>query len=176
MTCDPAKLVFLDETAARTDMIRLRGRAMGAARCLDHAPGGHWNTMTFIAGLRMHELTAPWCLNRAMNGEAFKEYLRTQLAPTLNTGDLVICDNLSAHKVDGVQQIIEARGATILYLPPYSPDLNPIEQVFAKLKNLLRRAAARTSECLWRTIGKLLNRFSPQECQNYFNNSGYDHD
>ena len=119
-------------------MTRRYGRALGGARCRD-AAGGHWQTLTFIAGLRADGLTAPWCLDQAMTGETFKEYLRSQLGPTLKPGDIVICDNLSAHKVAGVQAIIAAHGATIQYLPPYSPDLNPIEQVFAKLKALCAR-------------------------------------
>ena len=162
-TCDPSKLVFLDETGVRTDMIRRYGRSKGGTRCFDHAPGGHWKTMTFIGGLRVDGITAPWCLDEAMTGAAFKTYLETQLAPTLKPGDVVIVDNLSSHKVKGVKEIIEARGAKIFYLPPYSPDLNPIEQAFAKLKALLRKAAERSYECLWRTIGKLLSRFSKQE-------------
>ena len=172
-TCDPAKLVFLDETGAKTDMIRRYGRAKGGARCLDKAPGGHWKTMTLIAGLRIDDITAPWRLDRAMNGDAFKTYLATQLAPTLRPGDIVIADNLSSHKVAGVREIIKSCGATMIYLPPYSPDLNPIEQVFAKLKRLLRKAMARSYECLWKTIGSLLSKYSKQECENYFQNSGY---
>jgi transposase len=129
-------------------MIRRYGRALGGARCQDFAPAGHWKTMTFIAGLRVDGLTAPWCLDQAMNGEAFKEYLRSQLGPTLKPGDIVICDNLPAHKVAQVQNIVEAQGATIKYLPPYSPDLNPIENVFSKLKALLRQAAERSYEKL----------------------------
>lgn len=171
--CDISKLVFLDETGATTDMIRRYGRAKGGARCFDDAPGGHWKTMTFIAGLRVDELTAPWCLDGAMNGDAFKTYLETQLAPTLKPGDIVIADNLSSHKVAGVRQIIEARGAHMLYLPPYYTDLKPIEQVFAKLKALLRKAMARSWETLWKTIGRLLPLFEKQECKNYFKNSGY---
>jgi transposase len=173
-TCDPSKLVFLDETGARTDMIRRYGRAKGGARCLDDAPGGHWKTMTFIAGLRIDEISAPWCLDGPMNGRVFKTYLETQLAPTLAPGDIVIADNLSAHKVAGVKEIVEAHGASIMYLPAYSPDLNPIEQVFAKLKSLLRKAMARSYDALWKAIGKLLDAFSKQECKNYFKNSGYD--
>lgn len=165
--------MFLDETGAQTDMIRRYGRAKGGARCLDKAPGGHWKTMTFIAGLRIDDITAPWCLDRAMNGDTFKAYLVTQLAPTLRPGDIVIADNLSSHKVAGVREIIKSCGATMIYLPPYSPDLNPIEQVFAKLKGLLRKAMARSYECLWKTIGSLLNKYSKQECENYFQNSGY---
>lgn len=172
-SCDVSKLVFLDETGARTDMIRRYGRAKGGLRCFDDAPGGHWKTMTFIAGLRVNEIIAPWCLDGAMNGKNFKIYLETQLVPTLKPGDIVIADNLSAHKVAGVREIVESCGAHILYLPPYSPDLNPIEQVFSKLKNLLRKAMARSYETLWKTIGKLLNLFAKHECQNYFRNSGY---
>ena len=175
-SCDVSKLIFLDETSASTDMIRRYGRygrAVAGARCIDTAPAGHWKTLTFIAGLRMDQLTAPWCLNQAMNGDAFKEYLSSQLGPTLKPGDIVICDNLPAHKVADVQELIEARGATLKYLPPYSPDLNPIEQVFAKLKALLRKAAERTYDKLWQAIGQILDQFHPDECLNYFNNSGY---
>lgn len=171
--CDPSKLVFLDETGVRTDMARLRGRAKGGERCRGSCPGGHWHTATFIAGLRVNDLTAPWVLDRPMTGAAFKTYLKTQLVPTLKPGDIVIADNLSAHKVAGVKEIVEAAGAKILYLPPYSPDLNPIEQTFSKLKTLLRKAAARSYDALWETIGKLLNLFKPNECKNYFINSGY---
>ena len=175
-TCDPGRLVFLDETGAKTDMARLYGRSKTGTRCVDHIPGGHWKSMTFIAGLRMNEIIAPWCLDGAMNGDTFKTYLETQLAPTLKKGDIVICDNLPTHKVAGVKEIIEACGATILYLPPYSPDFNPIEQVFSKLKAFLRKAAERSYECLWKTIGKILDLFSKYECKNYFKNSGYDPD
>ncbi len=125
-SCDVSKLGFLDETSASTDRIRRYGRAFAGARGKDAAPAGHWQTRTFIAGLRADQLMAPWCLNQAMNGEAFKEYLRSQLEPTLRPGDIVICDNLPAHQVADVQALIEARGATMKYLPPYSPDLNPI--------------------------------------------------
>lgn len=154
-------------------MIRKYGRARGKKRCLDDTPNGHWKTMTFIAGLRVDGIIAPWCLDAPMNGETFKTYLQTQLMPALKPGDVVICDNLSSHKVAGIREIIEAQGAKIFYLPPYSPDLNPIEQVFAKLKALLRKAAERSFEKLWKTIGKLLNLFNSQECSNYFKNSGY---
>ena len=167
------RLVFLDETGLSTDMIRRYGRALGGARCHDFAPAGHWKTMTFIAGLRVDGLTAPWCLDQAMNGEAFKEYLRSQLGPTLTAGDIVICDNLPAHKVAQVQSIVEAQGATIKYLPPYSPDLNPIENVFAKLKALLRKAAERSYEKLWQTVGELINQFHADECSNFFKHAGY---
>lgn len=173
-TCDPSKLVFLDETGAATDMAPRYGRSLGGTRCQGDAPGGHWKTMTFIAGLRMNEIAAPWCLDNAMNGAAFKVYLQTQLVSTLKPGDIVICDNLAAHKVAGVKEIVESAGAKILYLPPYSPDLNPIEQAFAKLKTLLRKAMARSFDALWKTIGRLLNLFKKDECKNYFTNSGYE--
>jgi len=146
--CDASKLVFLDETGLSTDMIRRYGRALGGSRCVDTAPAGHWQTLTFIAELRADRITAPWRVDQAMNGEAFKAYLRSQLGPTLKAGDIVICNNLPAHKVAEVQGIIEAQGATLKYLPPYSPDLNPIEQAFAKLKALLRKAAERTYDKL----------------------------
>lgn len=154
-------------------MIRRYGRAKGGARCLDDAPGGHWESMTFIAGLRAGGITAPWCMDCAMTGEAFKIYIETQLAPTLKPGDIVIADNLSSHKVKGIREFIEARGARILYLPPYSPDLNPIEQIFAKLKALLRKAMARSFHALWQAIGKIIGLFTKQECLNCFANSGY---
>jgi transposase len=171
--CDLSTLVFLDETSASTDMIRRYGRAVGGQRCVDTAPAGHWQTLTFIAGLRADQLTAPWCLNRALNGDAFKAYLSSQLGPTLRPGDIVIGDNLPAHKVADVQALVEARGATLKYLPPYSPDLNPIEQVFAKLKALLRKAAERTYDTLCQAIGQSIDLFHPNECLNYFNHSGY---
>lgn len=172
-SCDLSKLVFLDETGITTSMLRRYGRSIGGARCKDSAPAGHWKTLTFIAGLRADRLTAPWCVDQAMNGEAFKEYLRSQLGPTLKPGDMVICDNLPAHKVAEVEAIIEAHGATLKYLPPYSPDLNPIEQVFAKVKALLRQAAERTVDQLWQTLGKLLDEIQVEECRNYFKNAGY---
>ena len=171
-SCELSKLVFLDETGLSTDMIRRYGRALGGVRCQDSAPAGHWKTMTCIAGLRADRLTAPWCLDQAMNGEAFKEYLRSQLGPTLKAGDIVICDNLPAHKVAEVQSIIETHGATMKYLPPYSPDLNPIEQVFAKLKALLRKTAERSYQKLWQTVGQLMDRFHADECFNYMKHAG----
>ena len=145
------------------------GRAPG--RC---APHGHWRTTTFIAGLRSTGLVAPLVLDGPMTDEAFLAYVGQFLAPILVKGDVVVLDNLSAHKVAGGRKAIQATGASILYLPPYSPDLNPIEQVFAKLKALLRKAAARTREALWTTIGHFLGSFSPIECRNYLANSGYE--
>ncbi len=170
---NPAQLVFIDETWVTTNMTRLRGRCQRGKRLIAAVPHGHWRTSTFVAGLRMSGLTAPLVLDGAMNGEAFLAYVEQILVPTLAPGDIVIMDNLSSHKVAGVRQAIEARGACLLYLPPYSPDLSPIEQAFAKFKALIRKAAARTRELLWNAIGLFLRRFTPQECANYFANAGY---
>jgi transposase len=172
-TLDVTKLVFLDETGASTHMTRTRGRAPVGERCVASAPHGHWKTTTFIAGLRVNELTAPMLLDGPMDGEAFLVYVREFLCPTLNSGDIVIADNLPSHKVAGVKEAIEAKGAELRYLPPYSPDLNPIEKLFSKLKALLRKAAHRTVDALWEEIAKLLNTFLPTECANYFKSSGY---
>lgn len=170
---NPAQLVFIDETWATTNMTRLRGRCQRGERLVAAVPHGHWRTSTFVAGLRMTGLSAPLVLDGAVNGDAFRAYIEQILAPTLAPGDIVIMDNLGSHKVTGVREAIEARGASLLYLPPYSPDLNPIEQSFAKLKALIRKAAARNREALWNAIGQFLSRFAPQECANYFANAGY---
>ena len=170
---DPASFVFLDETGAATNMVRRYGWGPKGERLMDAAPHGHWKTTTFLAGLRSTGIVAPLVLDGPMTGEAFRAYVEQFLAPTLSPGDVVVLDNLAAHKVAGVREAIAAAGASILYLPPYSPDLNPIEQMFAKLKALLRKAAVRTREALWTTIGNLLNVFSPTECRNYLENSGY---
>jgi len=154
-------------------MTRTRGRAPKGERCIACVPHGHWKTTTFIAGLRHNDIIAPMVLDGPMDGEAFLTYVRTFLCPTLNPGDIVIADNLSSHKVAGVKEAIAAKGATLRYLPPYSPDLNPIEKMFSKLKALLRKAAHRTVDALWNEIGKLLDAFSPDECRNYFASSGY---
>jgi transposase len=153
-TLDPAKLVFIDETWASTSMTRRYGRAPSCERLLGFTPGGHWKTTTFI-------------------GESFIAYVQQALVPTLSKGDIVVLDNLGSHKVAGVREAIEAVGATLRYLPPYSPDLDPIEQVFAKLKSWLRKVAKRTIATLWDAIGDALRLFSPAECSNYFRNSGY---
>ena len=166
-------MVFLDETWAKTNMTRTRGRAPRGARLVDYVPHGHWKTTTFLAGLRLEGLSAPLVVDGAINGDIFLAYIRQHLAPTLKPGDVVIMDNLSSHKVAGIREAIEAVGATLMFLPPYSPDFNPIEQVFAKLKALLRKAEERTVGGLWDRIGKLLDRFQPAECQNYFRHSGY---
>ncbi|WP_408906299.1 IS630 family transposase [Muricoccus nepalensis] len=170
---DPERFVFLDETGAATNMIRRYGWGPRGERLVDTTPHGHWRTTTFIAGLRSTGLVAPLVLDGPMTGEAFLAYIGQFLAPTLSKGDVVVLDNLAAHKVTGVREAIRATGASLLYLPPYSPDLNPIEQAFAKLKALLRKAAARTREALWTTIGRLLGNFTPAECRNYLANSGY---
>lgn len=170
---DPCRLVFLDETWASTSMTRLRGRSPRGMRCVASVPHGHWKTTTFIAGLRQHAVTAPMVLDGPMNGAAFLAYVVTWLCPTLQPGDIVVADNLSCHKVAGVREAIEAVGATLRYLPPYSPDLNPIEKMFSKLKALLRKASVRTIDALWDEIGRVLDTITPQECSNYFASSGY---
>ena len=169
----PERLVFIDETGAKTNMARLRGRSLKGQRLHATIPWGHWKTTTFVAGLRTTGLTAPMVLDGAMNGAAFKAYVEQVLVPSLTPGDIVIMDNLSSHKVAGVREAIGAAGAFLLYLPPYSPDLNPIELAFSKLKALLRKAAARSVEDLWRVIAELLDEFPPQECLNFFRHAGY---
>jgi transposase len=154
-------------------MIRRHGWGPRGERLVDAAPHGHWHTTTFIAGLRSTGFVAPLVLDGPMTKDAFLAYVEQVLAPALSPGDVVILDNLPAHKVAGAEKAISATGASLLRLPPYSPDLNPIEQAFAKLKTLLRKAAARTREELWTTIGRLLDAFTPNECSNYLANSGY---
>jgi transposase len=166
--------VFVDETSASTKMARRYGRAARGERCRAPVPHGHWKTTTFTAGLRLGGLTAPFVLDGSMTGPAFLAYVERVLAPTLARGDIVIMDNLPAHKVAGVRAAIEAAGAELLYLPPYSPDFNPIEMAFAKLKALLRAAAARTIPALWQAIAAALDRFTPSECRNYFIAAGYE--
>lgn len=155
-------------------MTRLRGRARRGQRLLAAVPWGHWKTTTFVAGLRLSGLSAPMVLDGPMNGAAFLAYVEQVLVPELISGDVVVMDNLSSHKVAGVREAIEAAGADLLYLPPYSPDLNPIEQAFAKLKALMRKAAARTKEALWSKAGEALDAFTPDECENYFTAAGYE--
>ena len=171
---DPGKLIFIDETSASTKMARLRGRAKKGERCRASIPHGHWKTTTFTAGLRLDGLTAPTLLDGAMNGPAFLAYVEQVLVPELSPGDIVIMDNLPAHKVTGVRAAIEAAGASLLLLPPYSPDFNPIEMAFAKLKALLRKAATRTIDDLWELVANCLDQFSQAECRNYFKAAGYD--
>ena len=166
-------LVFIDETWASTNMTPTRGRSARGRRCLGYAPFGHWKTTTFVCALRQAGLAAPLVLDGPINGEAFLAWAQQFFAPELKAGDVVVMDNLASHKVAGVREAIEARGASVRYLPPYSPDLNPIEQVFAKLKALLRRAQQRSVQGLWEQIGRLLDAFSPNECSNYLRNCGY---
>lgn len=170
---NPDRLVFIDETWATTNMARRYGRAPRGQRVIAAVPHGHWKTSTFVAALRTSGLTAPLVVDGAMNGAIFRAYVEQILAPTLSPGDTVIMDNLASHKVAGVREAIEARGAKLVYLPPYSPDLNPIEQAFAKLKTILRKIAARTLATLWDALGDSLTRFSPQQCANYLANDGY---
>jgi transposase len=170
---DPARLVFLDETGTTTNMARMRGRSERGARLVGAVPHGHWKVTTFVAGLRQDGITAPFVIDRPMNGAIFLAYVEQCLVPTLAPGDIVVMDNLPAHKVAGVRRAIHAAAAALLYLPPYSPDLNPIEMVFAKLKALLRKAAERSIPTLWTRIGELLDHFSTDECRHYLAHAGY---
>ena len=171
---DPERQVFSDETGASTKMARLRGRSPRGQRCRASVPHGHWKTTTFTGALRLSGMTAPMVLDGPMNGRAFLAYVEQVLAPTLRPGDTVIMDNLPAHKPHGVREAIERAGAALRFLPPYSPDFNPIENAFAKLKALLRKAAARTVEDLWDAIRDALPAFTPSECANYFTATGYE--
>ena len=170
---DPAKLVFLDETGATTKLARRHGRAPRGQRCRAAIPHGHWKTTTLVCGLRLEGLVAPMILDGAMDGAAFRAYAAALLGPTLRAGDIVVLDNLAAHKVPGVREVIRQAGATLLFLPPYSPDFNPIEQVFAKLKALLRKAAARTVDELEAAVATALEAVPPQECAHYIAHAGY---
>ena len=171
---DPDALVFIDETAATTAMERRYGRAPRGERCRVAVPQGHWKTMTVTAALRTCGLVATALFDGATNGERFRAYVTEILVPALKPGDTVIMDNLGAHKVAGVREAIEAAGARLLYLPPYSPDFNPIEQAFAKLKALLRSAAARTIAELKQAVRRAFEAFTPDECRNYLAAAGYD--
>jgi transposase len=167
------KLVFIDETSVTTKMVRHSGRAPRGERLVASVPHGHWKTLTLIAALRVDGLTAPYVIDGAMDGAAFMAYIEQVLVPTLVKGDIVFMDNLRTHKVDGVAAAIAAVGASVRYLPAYSPDLNPIEMAFSKLKAALRKGAKRTVKELWRLIGKLVKSFAPEECANYFRHAGY---
>ena len=168
-------MIFLDETWATTNMARSHGRAARGERLVASVPYGHWHTTTFLCGLRQDGLVAPLVLDGAINGAAFLAYITQMLYPMLRFGDIVICDNLSSHKVSGVREAMETCGASLLYLPPYSPDLNPIELAFSKLKRLLRSAAARTVDALWNAVGQLITNFTAKECANYLRHCGYSH-
>ena len=173
---DPSKLVFIDETGATTKMARRHGRARRGERLRMSVPHGHWKTTTFIGGLRLTGMTAPMVLDGPMTGEWFKAYVEQILVPTLRPGDIVILDNLPAHNIVGARLAIEAVGATMRFLPPYSPDFNPIENAFSKFKAFLRKAAARTVNELWVAIAEAIETYSPTECANYFAAAGYDAD
>jgi len=169
----PERLVFIDETWTKTNMAPRRGWAPLGMRLAAKVPHGHWNTTTFLAALRHDRIAAPWLLDGPIDGESFQLYVEKVLLPTLRPGDIVIMDNLGSHKGKAVRRLIRSAGAKLIFLPKYSPDLNPIEQVFAKLKHLLRKAAARTLDALCAAIGQLLGAFKRGECANYFRNAGY---
>ena len=170
------RLVFIDETSLKTNMIKTTGWAPVGQRLVDHTPFGHWNTQTFIAALRHDRLDAPRVIKGAMNRDLFNVYVETQLAPTLRRGDVVILDNLSSHKSSYAADVLNSIGAWFLFLPPYSPDLNPIEMAFSTLKTLIRKAAARSYDALWQAAGHVCDLFSDAECYNYFNAAGYETD
>jgi transposase len=169
----PERLVFIDETWTKTNMAPLRGWAPRGRRLIAKVPHGRWKTTTFLAALRHDRIAAPWLLEGPIDGESFRAYIEQVLVPTLREGDIVIMDNLGSHKGKAVRQLIRSAGAKLFFLPKYSPDLNPIEQVFAKLKHLLRKAGARHVDAVGAAIGEILGAFTPQECANYFRNSGY---
>ena len=171
---DPTKLVFVDETGLSTKMARLRGRALRGERCRVGVPHGHWKTTTFTGALRLTGMTAPFVYDGPMNGTVFLAYVEQVLGPTLRPGDLVVMDNLPAHKGAAIREAIERCGARLVFLPPYSPDFNPIENAFSKLKALLRTKAERTINALWDAVGTLIPAFQPDECANYFKAAGYD--
>ena len=169
-----SRLVFIDETSLNTKLVKTTGWAPLGQRLIDHAPFGHWQTQTFIAGLRLDGLTAPWVIPGAINRKRFELYVETQLAPTLKPGDVVILDNLSSHKSSKAAELLKQQGAWFLFLPPYSPDLNPIEMAFSKLKAIIRKAAARSYDDLWKAVGTVCDLFSTQECENFFAAAGYE--
>lgn len=170
------RLAFIDETGLKTNMVKLTGWAPVGERLVDHAPFGHWHSQTFVAALRHDRLDAPWVIPGAMNRELFERYVETQLAPTLRRGDIVVLDNLSSHKSPRAARTLRDIGAWFLFLPPYSPDLNPIEMAISKLKALIRKAAARTYDELWRAVGRVCDLFSDEECYNFFKAAGYETD
>ena len=167
------RLVFIDETSLKTNLVKATGWAPVGKRLIDHAPFGHWNTQTFIAGLGCDGLVAPWVLDGAMNRASFEAYVEHELAPALRKGQIVIADNLSSHKSPRAIELLRAKGCDLIFLPPYSPDLNPIEMAFSKLKTMIRKAAARTYQDLWNTVGRVCDLFPSQQCSNYFYAAGY---
>src|SRR6201995_4140139 len=170
---DPEELVFIDETWIKTNMAPLRGWGHKGKRLRALAPHGHWRTLTFLGALRCDRLTAPCVFDGPINGQCFRAYVEQQLVPVLKPGDIVIMDNLGSHKSAALGRMIRAAGARLWYLPPYSPDLNPIEQAFAKIKHWMRAAQKRTVEDVWRHIGSLVAAIEAQECSKYFANAGY---
>ena len=170
---DPARLVFIDETAVSTNTARLCGRAERGVRVVGRVPLGEWKTITFVAALRHNGLTAPMVIEQSMTGEVFRAYVEQCLVPTLRRNDIVVMDNLKAHKVAGVEEAIEQAGASVRYLPKYSPDLNPIELLYSKFKGYLRKAAERTVPGLRRAIRKFVPQLGAGECANYFSHAGY---
>jgi transposase len=170
---NPARMVFVDETGASTKMARLYGRSLRGERCVAAVPHGHWKTTTFVGGLRLSGMIAPMVLDGPMNGPAFLAWVEQELAPTLSPGDIVVMDNLPAHKPAAVRTAIERSGAELRYLPPYSPDLNPIEMAYSKLKALLKKAAARTIETLWAAIAEAIRQITRHDCLGFFKAAGY---
>ena len=167
------RIGFIDETSVKTNMAKTTGWAPRGERLIDHAPFGHWHTQTFIAGLGCDGLIAPWVLDGAINRDSFETYVARELAPALRPGQIVVADNLSSHKSAQALALLRAQGNDLIFLPPYSPDLNPIEMAFSKLKTLIRKAAVRTYHDLWKQVGAVCDLFQPQECRNYFKAAGY---
>lgn len=170
---DASRLAFVDETGLNTKMAPLYGWAPRSRRCVAKVPHGHWKSSTFVGALTLEGMKAPWLLDGAMDGSGFLTYLRTQLVPSLKPGDTVICDNLSSHKVAGAREILESAGMRLVYLPPYSPDLNPIELAFSKLKTLMKKASARTFEALIEALGEVLRSITEQDCKGFFKHANY---
>jgi transposase len=170
---DPRRLVFIDETWAKTNMARTRGRCRRGVRLIGRVPHGHWKTTTFLAALRLEGITAPFVIDGPINGLIFRIYVERLLVPTLSPGDVVILDNLASHKSAEVRRLVEQQGASLVFLPPYSPDLNPIELAFAKLKPGLRKAAERSIDDLCKRIGKLLDEFDTEQCKAFLRHAGY---
>ena len=170
---DPRRRVFIDETWIKTNMSPLRGWGPKGRRLRGFAPYGHWRTLTFLGALRCDRLAAPCVFDGPINGECFRAYVEQQLVPVLRPGDIVIMDNLGSHKSAAIRQLLRAAGARLWFLPPYSPDLNPIEQTFAKIRHWMRVAQMRTLDDTWRHIGALVTSIKPEECENYFANAGY---
>jgi transposase len=170
---DPERLVFIDETWIKTNMAPLRGWGHKGERLCGFAPHGHWRTLTFLGALRYDQLTAPCVFDGPINGQCFRAYVEQLLVPVLKTGDIVIMDNLGSHKSAAIRHLIRTAGAKLWFLPPYSPDLNPIEQAFAKIKHWMRLAQKRSIDDTWRHIGTLVSTIAPTECHNYFANAGY---